>query len=66
MENGSIIKCILEGFIPGKMEDLTKGSIDLTKKKGLEFIFGLMEGGMKAIGKMGNNMEKGCIFYRME
>ena len=48
------------------MEDNTKESINLTKKKGLECIYGQMVGDMKDNGKMGNNREKGCTIFRME
>ena len=64
--NGPIIKCILEEFIIGKMEENMKVNIRMIKKKVMESTFGPMVEDTKVIGQMENKMEKEFIIYLKE
>ena len=55
--HGKTIICMAMEFIHGVMVENMKENIIWIKSMVLAFIFGLMEGGMKVIGRMENSME---------
>jgi hypothetical protein len=55
-----------KAFILGKMAGVMKEIIKWIENMVSGYIFGLMGGNMKAIGLLGNNMEKANISYQME
>jgi hypothetical protein len=55
---GRITICTAKELTHGVMEENTKVNTIWIKNMVTEYIFGLMAGGMKDIGKMGNNMVK--------
>ena len=55
---GTRTKCMGEGNIFGKMENAMMASTSMIKRLVLVYFIGLMGNAIKAIGRMGDNMEK--------
>lgn len=65
-DHGRIIICMDREYIHGLMGGNTMESTIWIRSMDMECTSGLMEGGMKGIGRMGSNMEKENIYYLME
>ena len=57
-EIGSIIRCMERESLDGLMEGCILESIEMIKKKGLEFLYGRMLKSIQGIERMGSSMEK--------
>lgn len=63
MVNGQIIKCTVKEHSLGKMEENMLEGMSMTRKKEMEYSFGLTVVNTMDNGKMVNNMAKEIIFY---